>query len=201
VVSLLDDEAEAIAVARDSTDPHSPWNRADGWRHGHPGKRLIALLDGDERIEISARGANGDYRLDNGIAQIEVTHATLSDGWLSAHYDGVCRRHRVFVDGARITLHDGEYRNQFEHAPAFAFVAATSVDTDRVVAPMPGRIVVVKAEPGQDVVEGSELLVMEAMKMELTLRAPRDGRVEAIQTQAGDFVDADAILVRLEPIE
>jgi 3-methylcrotonyl-CoA carboxylase alpha subunit len=125
----------------------------------------------------------------------------MVNGWLSAHYNGVSRRHRVFVDGVRITLHDGERRNQFEHAPAFAFVAVTSVDTDRVVAPMPGRIVVIKAKPGDEVSEGAELLVMEAMKMELTLRSPRDGRVEAIQTQAGEFVDADAILVRLEPAE
>ncbi|MEZ5461506.1 biotin carboxylase N-terminal domain-containing protein [Dokdonella sp.] len=200
IVSLLDDEAEAMSAARGSNDPHSPWNRADGWRHGHPGKRVIVLLDGDERIEISARGANGDYHLATGETRIDVSHARLSKGWLSAHYDGVSKRHRAFVDGARITLHDGERRSQFDHAPAFAFVGATSEDTDRVVAPMPGRIVMIKAEPGQDVAEGTELLVMEAMKMELTLRSPRDGRVEAIQAEAGDFVEADAILVRLEPI-
>lgn len=201
VVSLLQDESEALDAARCSNDPHSPWSRADGWRLGHPGKRLIALLDGEERIEISAHGANGDYRLANGDARIHVNHAKMSDGWLSALYDGVSRRHRVFVNRTRITLHDGEHRSQFEHAPAFAFVADTSVDTDRVVAPMPGRIVVIKARPGDEVSEGTELLVMEAMKMELTLRSPRGGRVEAIQAEAGDFVDADAVLVRLEPVE
>ena len=38
---------------------------------------------------------------------------------------------------------------------------------------------------------------MEAMKMELTLRAPRAGTIEAMQAADGDFVDADAVLVRL----
>jgi 3-methylcrotonyl-CoA carboxylase alpha subunit len=38
---------------------------------------------------------------------------------------------------------------------------------------------------------------MEAMKMELTLRAPRAGRIDSVQAAAGDFVEADAILVRL----
>ncbi|MGB0132242.1 acetyl/propionyl/methylcrotonyl-CoA carboxylase subunit alpha [Dokdonella sp.] len=201
IVSLLADESAAIEVARRSDDPHSPWQRADGWRHGHPGKRLVALLHGDERIEIAARGAEGNYQLIDGDSRITISHARMTDGWLSALHDGVARRHRVFVDAARITIHDGERRDHYEHAPAFAFVAATSVESDRVVAPMPGRIVVIKAKPGDEVGEGAELLVMEAMKMELTLRAPRDGRIEAIQAEAGDFVDADAILVRLEPIE
>jgi len=39
------------------------------------------------------------------------------------------------------------------------------------------------------------------MKMELTLRAPRAGRIEAVQAVAGDFVDADSVLVRLEAWE
>lgn len=39
---------------------------------------------------------------------------------------------------------------------------------------------------------------MEAMKMELSLRAPRAGRVAAVQAAAGDFVEAEAVLIRLE---
>uniref|UniRef100_A0A0S6YYG9 3-methylcrotonyl-CoA carboxylase subunit alpha n=1 Tax=Mizugakiibacter sediminis TaxID=1475481 RepID=A0A0S6YYG9_9GAMM len=66
-----------------------------------------------------------------------------------------------------------------------------------MLAPMPGRIVLVKAEVGAAVQEGDELLVMEAMKMELTLRAPRGGTIEAVQAAPGEFVEADAMLVRL----
>jgi 3-methylcrotonyl-CoA carboxylase alpha subunit len=198
VISLLDEEAQALERARRSEDPHSPWRRADGWRLGHPGKRIIALLDGDERIEISAHGAQGSYRLDCDGAGISVDGARLVEGWLSARYDGIARHHRVFTDGSRITVHDGESRQVFEHAPAFAFSEAGSVDLDRILAPMPGRIVVVKASAGDEVGEGDELMVMEAMKMELTLRSPRAGRIELVQAAAGDFVEADAVLVRLE---
>jgi 3-methylcrotonyl-CoA carboxylase alpha subunit len=201
LVSLLDEEADAMARARASGDPHSPWRRADGWRLGHPGKRIIALLCGNERVEVSAHGAAGSYRLGSADAVIEVSGATLRDGWLSARYDGVSRRHRVCVDGLRITIHDGNRRQVFEHAPAFAFVASAAVDSDRIAAPMPGRIVVVKVAAGSLVEEGQELLVMEAMKMELTLRAPRAGTIEAVQAADGDFVEADAVLVRLETTE
>jgi 3-methylcrotonyl-CoA carboxylase alpha subunit len=83
--------------------------------------------------------------------------------------------------------------------PAFAAADAAGAGRgDRIVAPMPGRIVLVKAAPGQVVAEGDELLVMEAMKMELSLKAPRAGSVAAVRATAGDFVDADAVLLTLE---
>ncbi len=201
IISLLAEESDARLHASDSADPNSPWRRADGWRLGHPGKRIIALIDGDERIEVSAHGAQGNYRLACAELNVEIKDATLADGWLSARHEGIARRHRIFADGARITVHDGQSRRIFEHAPAFAFVEAGSSNVDRVLAPMPGRIVVVKAKVGDEVAEGDELLVMEAMKMELTLRSPRAGRIEAIQAAAGDFVDADAVLVQLEASE
>jgi 3-methylcrotonyl-CoA carboxylase alpha subunit len=50
---------------------------------------------------------------------------------------------------------------------------------------------------GDEVVEGQELLVMEAMKMELSLKAPRAGKIESVQAVAGEFVEADAVMVRL----
>ena len=63
---------------------------------------------------------------------------------------------------------------------------------------MPGRVVLVKARPGDAVTAGQELLVLEAMKMELSLRAPRDGTIAEVRAAEGDFIDADAVLVTLE---
>ncbi len=198
VATLLDGERTAIDAARTGTDPHSPWARADGWRLGHAGKRIVALLRDGERLEVAAHGADGRYRLDLGDAHVEVDGARLVDGGLSARYDGVGARHRVFADAKRVVVHDGTRRNTFEHAPAFVFAATSTTQSDRIVAPMPGRIVVVKAAPGDVVAENQEVLVMEAMKMELTLRAPRAGTIAAVQAAVGDFVEADAVLVRFE---
>ena len=78
---------------------------------------------------------------------------------------------------------------------AKAFAAAKA---DAVRAPMPGRIVSVRAEVGAEVAEGAELLVMEAMKMELSLKAPRAGKITELRATVGEFVEADAVLVRLE---
>jgi 3-methylcrotonyl-CoA carboxylase alpha subunit len=202
---LLHEEAEAPCLARASGDPHSPWSRADGWRLGHPGKRIVALLDRGERVEIAAHGSNGAYALEIGTNEVgtrhsKVEHARLRDGYLSAVFDGVVRRWQITLDEARVGVHDGTRRHVYAHAPAFAFATKAAGSGDRVVAPMPGRIVVVKTKPGAEVAEGEELLVMEAMKMELTLRAPRAGSVETVQAAAGDFVEADAVLVKLAEV-
>ena len=63
---------------------------------------------------------------------------------------------------------------------------------------MPGRVVLVKARPGDRILAGQELLVIEAMKMELAVKAPRDGVVAEVRAAEGDFVEADAVLVTLE---
>ena len=197
---LLHEEQAADLAARASGDPNSPWSRVDGWRLGHPGKRIVALADRGDRHEIAAYGSGGAYSIaaDDAIRTIE--NAALAHGFLNATIDGETTRWRVFIDGERIAVHDGERRHAFSHAPAFALPRASAESGDRIVAPMPGRIVLVRAKAGDDVAAGDEVLVMEAMKMELTLRAPRAGRIESVQAEAGDFVEADAVLVRLADI-
>ena len=84
--------------------------------------------------------------------------------------------------------------------PVYRPKNATATGNDgRIVAPMPGRVVVLKARPGQAVAAGQELLVIEAMKMELAIKSPRDGVVAELRAAAGDFVEADAVLATLEP--
>jgi 3-methylcrotonyl-CoA carboxylase alpha subunit len=65
-------------------------------------------------------------------------------------------------------------------------------------APMPGRVIAVKAAPGQRVARGEELLVVESMKMENGIRAPRDGMVRSVAVGVGDMVSPGAVLVELE---
>jgi acetyl/propionyl-CoA carboxylase alpha subunit len=65
-------------------------------------------------------------------------------------------------------------------------------------APMPGKVTAVKVAPGQAVRKGEELLVVEAMKMENALRAPRDGTVRSVAARVGDMVSPGVVLVELE---
>ncbi len=64
-------------------------------------------------------------------------------------------------------------------------------------APMNGSIVRVLVEPGQVVEAGTALVVLEAMKMEHSIRAPHAGTVKALFCQEGDMVSEGTVLVEL----
>jgi biotin carboxyl carrier protein len=76
--------------------------------------------------------------------------------------------------------------------------AGVGVGPQRVVAPMPGKIVRVLAAPGDQVTARQGLVVVEAMKMENELRAPRDGRVKEVHVEQGALVEAGRLLVVIE---
>jgi 3-methylcrotonyl-CoA carboxylase alpha subunit len=68
-------------------------------------------------------------------------------------------------------------------------------------APMPGKVIALIAEPGAQVEKGAPLLVLEAMKMEHTISAPRRGTVKAFRCAAGDQVVDGVDLVDFEGVE
>jgi len=72
---------------------------------------------------------------------------------------------------------------------------------DSLSAPMPGKIIAVNAKVGDRVKAGDALIIMEAMKMEMTLEAPRDGVVAEVPVVADDLVTDGEILLSLEEIE
>ena len=85
---------------------------------------------------------------------------------LSIKLDGRSARFRVAQFDDTLEIHDGCRRYLLKRKPAYAFEKTAAAKADAVRAPMPGRIVSVRAEVGAEVTEGAELLVMEAMKME-----------------------------------
>ncbi len=191
--ALLHDERR---IAGDPGDPDSPWNLADGWRIGRAGKRVVALGVGGHRFEVEAHGHAGEYRLRCGDAHCDIADARWDGRILSARFDGEARRCDVRVDDRRVLLHDGVgTRWHLHRAPAFTWETSDSAGADRVAAPMPGRIVLVKVEVGDEVEAGQELLVMEAMKMELSLKAPRAGTIDRVSAAPDEFVEADTVLV------
>jgi acetyl-CoA carboxylase biotin carboxylase subunit len=68
-------------------------------------------------------------------------------------------------------------------------------------APMPGKVLALLVEPGQRVSKGDALLKLEAMKMEHTIRTAADGIVAELLFAPGDTVEADALLVRVQPLD
>ncbi|MBZ9652925.1 biotin/lipoyl-containing protein [Psychroflexus montanilacus] len=69
---------------------------------------------------------------------------------------------------------------------------------NEIKAPMPGMILDVSVEVGQEVMEGDSLLVLEAMKMENTIMAPRDAVIKSITVKKGKTVSKNEVLIEME---
>jgi 3-methylcrotonyl-CoA carboxylase alpha subunit len=196
---LLTQESAARAAAARTPEPDSPWALADGWRLGHAGARMLTLCHRDHTFSVRAAGHAGQYQITVDGACYHIEGARLDDDVLSLRIDGVMHRVRTVCSENAVLVHDGQQRllldrvdDRQRHAGA-----VTSGD-DQIRAPMPGRVVLVQASAGASVRSGDVVLVLEAMKMELALKAPRDGTLAEVRVQAGDFVDADAVLALLE---
>jgi 3-methylcrotonyl-CoA carboxylase alpha subunit len=68
----------------------------------------------------------------------------------------------------------------------------------KIISPMPGKVIQIKVEKGEEVKRGQTLLIVEAMKMENYIAAPKDGIVEEINVQVGDMVNSSTRLVKLK---
>ena len=84
-------------------------------------------------------------------------------------------------------------------APSSPHHLAAAPLADKILrAPMPGRVIAIMVRPGDRVTAGQEVCVVEAMKMEQSIWAPRDGVVKAVHVQPMDSVGANDPLVELE---
>lgn len=113
-----------------------------------------------------------------------------------AHDDGV---DFVYVAGPpedRWAFWNGEtFRVRNEPTPSRRAVRADAVLS--LTAPMPATVLKVLAQPGTSVRKGEVVLILEAMKMELPLRAPADAQVIAVHCREGEIVQPEVVLVEL----
>ena len=96
----------------------------------------------------------------------------------------------VFIDGRTYVIEP-------ESRDASARLHGTD-DQMALSAPMPATVLAVEVAPGQDVMAGDLLVLLEAMKMEVPIKAPRDGRVKSVGCREGELVQPGIALLELE---
>ncbi|WP_116597249.1 acetyl-CoA carboxylase biotin carboxylase subunit [Primorskyibacter marinus] len=121
---------------------------------------------------------------------------------LATRVDGQWRFNGQAAHGSVTTGHDvtvfAEYGQRFTMVDPLERALDASGGSDLVEAPMPGLVRMVTARVGETVSRGDRLAVLEAMKMEHALQAPRDGIVAEVLVAEGDQVAAGAAVIRLE---
>lgn len=108
--------------------------------------------------------------------------------------DRVSRMYATAANGTAWVFYDGNVYEIADAAPARTRGATTH---ESLMAPMPATVVDVKVAAGDSVKRGDILIVLEAMKMELPVRAPADGRVTAVHCQPGELVQPDTSLIEI----
>jgi pyruvate/2-oxoglutarate dehydrogenase complex dihydrolipoamide acyltransferase (E2) component len=102
----------------------------------------------------------------------------------------------VFRDGEAVWVVDPDV-GAVRYAPLVGDADAAASGDASLDAPMPGTVVQLRVQPGSTVSAGETLVVLESMKMEISIAAPRDGSVAAVFVAAGDQVERGAVLVEL----
>ncbi|MEO6775945.1 MAG: biotin carboxylase N-terminal domain-containing protein [Kofleriaceae bacterium] len=165
-----------------------------GWRNVRSADQACVYHLGDRELQLAYRPAGDGFELAIGGKTIPVTGVTLvGDRVTWTEYGAHRRAARVIANGGRhFVLADGALVVLVE-APRFPDHAHEAVKGG-LVAPMPGKVVKVLVTEGQHVAAGTALVVLEAMKMEHTVRAADAGTVQALHVAVGDQVDADRLL-------
>ncbi len=157
-----------------------------------PLHRAVQLMHDGESVDLDVQVEGSDRQLWQ-LGDVQLTARRRGDGWT---IDGNPMPH-VAIAGSQVTVFD-DYGQVFEIVDPLDRDAGAAGDTNVVEAPMPGLVKAVFAAAGQAVKEGDRLAILEAMKMEHSLLAARDGVVAEVLAEAGAQVEAGAALVRLE---
>jgi biotin carboxyl carrier protein len=167
----------------------------------------VALINGDERSVEVTELAGGKFRLVMDGREMMVDARQVSDTTMSLvngdqaynvelEQDPSGKGDNVLVRGHLINVEVMDLRSM--RLRKAAETAGGPAGPAQVSAPMPGMVVDVLVEEGQEVEEGQGLLVVEAMKMENELKAPKAGVIKNLKATKGEAVDSGVALCVIE---
>jgi 3-methylcrotonyl-CoA carboxylase alpha subunit len=195
---LLDRSARAGTRAAASGDPYSPWAGNDGWRLNDDAHDTLILREGGTDRPVHLIYRRGSYLLDLPGGAVEASGRLAEDGTLAVDLGGRRTSATIVRRGADITVFHQGGSHRLTLIEPLAGAEDAEAPGGKLIAPMPGRIIAVLAEAGADVTKGQALIVMEAMKMEHTIKAPAEGRIAKVRYAVGDQVEDGAELIVFE---
>jgi biotin carboxyl carrier protein len=151
-------------------------------------------------VELTPGGSGKSYRATIGENTVEIEILHTKDGKLE-----------LLIDGQHVTAYvssENAKRWVTVNGQTFVLTKPAAGARDRghghhhaageLTAPMPGQVKVVNVSEGELVSKGQTLLVVEAMKMEIRIQAPRDGNVAKLFVKQGQTVEREQMLIEIE---
>ena len=162
-----------------------------GWTNGRlPNPNITFVLDGEE-IFVEYKLINKNKFL---VFNSEVEVVNIDDKYIDLVFDGVRVKSRISEDAEFILVHIPSGDVSFEVKPRFS-MPGLEVQAGGLVAPMPGKVVDLKVKKGSKVKSGETLVILEAMKMEHSIKASEDGVISDIFIKENDQVENGAVLM------
>jgi propionyl-CoA carboxylase alpha chain len=164
-----------------------------GWRTLPSQPQLVAFTAGDTDIQVGYRFDRATLSVAVGDWHPDVQLISATGSLVDAVIDGVRRRYHVTRRGALHYVDSALGSTALHETERFTDPSALA-EAGSLLAPMPGSVVRIEVTEGAPVTAGTAIIVLEAMKMEHTVRAPVDGLVASISVATGDQVDSGQVL-------
>jgi 3-methylcrotonyl-CoA carboxylase alpha subunit len=189
--------AQKVA-AEQALESADPWSRRDGWRiHGGARRRFDLQLGKEQHLATLERLHDGALRLAIGGQAWPLSTRALGDDRYDVTLGGERHTLAVYLIGERVAVFGATGSQELHEIDPIAHAGEAAGGAGRLTAPMPGKMIAFHVKPGDTVTAGQPLAVMEAMKMEHTISAPRAGTVAELMYAVGDQVAEGGELLRL----
>ena len=208
LLAATEDVADVLVLAtlhlmlmrRTLAGPRSAWDETCCWHNNLDVRETFRFTRGDVGHEVVAVHARGRLSLICGERTFDIASYREDAGHIEVECGGRRLRSAVAQGDAELTIIT---RRQTVRLMLDANVRADDAEEGSsagvVDAPMPGRVIEVFVRDGDSVERNAPVLVLEAMKMEYTIRAPAAGAVRSLSLRAGDQVSEGARLFAIEP--
>lgn len=161
------------------------------------------MLDGERKVEIEKDGNIYTVTIDGKKYTADARMAAGPTS-MSIIVDNRCYETVVTNSGRKTLVSTGgdefeiEIADELEHRGAASAVHHLDLDIEEIKAPMPGVVVSIEVEKGQEVDPGTPVVIVEAMKMQNEIATIVGGAVKEIRVNQGDIVDSQKTLVIIE---
>jgi len=151
-------------------------------------------------IDLTPGGSGKSYRATIGEKTVDIEILQANDAKLDLLIDGKRMTAYVSFDNAKrwVTVNEQTLVLTKPAAGARDRGHGHPHAAGELTAPMPGQLRAVNVAEGESVIKGQTLLVLEAMKMEIRIQAPRDGKVMKLFVEQGQTVEREQILIEID---
>ena len=196
---LSDDQLDhVLAIAalwiqqKNRDESHVSKFMPSGWTNGRlPNRRNIFEYEGNEYIVEYKQNRNGNFIFSSNKS---ATVNSVDSNGIDMSFDNKRHYSKVTLSKNKILIHMPYGDVMLDIKPRFV-IPGMEVTAGGLVAPMPGKVIDVKVKKGKKVKAGDTLVILEAMKMEHSIKASEDGTVSELLISLNDQVENGALLM------